>query len=80
MLSPNRTEDVVATRCLVVTYCKGYGLSNKTLQDVLCFRSHNSIRYYIDMYSNRVGSDRFFRSADNYASKAVGKRMAELGQ
>ena len=62
VLSDSRKEDVVIARCLIVEFGREYGhIRNKQLQELLHFKSHNSIKYMLDMYRDRHEHDRSFR-------------------
>lgn len=65
IMSKNREGDVVTARCLLITYAKSYGLSNKYIQEKLELRSHASISNYLNMYDSLKSHDKNFRHLNN---------------
>ena len=80
ILSKCRKEDVVTARCMVVVYCKAYGLSSRYVQEKLSLKSHASISYYMGMYSVCRKTNKHFRYLDMLIGHELDNIMSATGQ
>lgn len=79
VLSSDRTDDAVMARCMIASFGKDFGLSNKHLQQFLHFKSHSSVGYLLRTYAQRKACDRHFRFYASTAAHELDKTMAKLG-
>ena len=77
ILSSARNEEAVMARCIIATFCKDYGFSNKQIQQMLGFRSHNSVSYQLETYASRYKMDRYFHSTAAFCAHELDKEMSK---
>ena len=80
VMSGSRQEEAVLARCLVAAYGMENGLTNKCLQEFLNLKSHSSVCYAQSKYTERMRTDRRFRSIANYVGREMVAALSASGQ
>ena len=74
ILSNKKNSDIIEARCLVIHYCKHYGMTNEYLMMMFKKSSVGTISNMIHQYDVYYKSSRIFQ----YFDKAITNKIAEI--